>query len=135
MGIYFNGIILPILGRIARDPILRAQNANSQGGLVENQSDVRESTRSNDDSSSAFTYLIAGMGIGAALSILLAPRSGVETRQWFANKCLDGLETANKSVRDTRRHMKVVLDHGQQKVTEAVEAAREAVGSLDDSAT
>ena len=77
---------------------------------------------------STFGYLIVGLGIGAAVSMLLAPKSGAETRQWIANKCLDGVETANKSVRNSRRQVKVAMDQGQEKISDAVEAAREAIG-------
>jgi hypothetical protein len=62
------------------------------------------------------------------VSILLAPKSGADTRQWIASKCLDGIDTANKSVRQTRRQVKDMLDHGQQKINEAVGAGREAIG-------
>ena len=79
------------------------------------------------DQSSTFVYLLAGLGIGAALSIFLAPRSGADTRQWIANKILDGVETANEKVRQTRRHVKDVVDQGQQTVSELVDAGREAV--------
>jgi gas vesicle protein len=95
---------------------------------VKNQSDDRDATRSSSISGSVFACLIAGLGIGAALSIFLAPQSGAETRQWIANKCLDGLDSANKSVRDTRRHVKDVMDQGQERISEVVESAREAVG-------
>ena len=70
----------------------------------------------------------ARYGIGAAVSVLLAPKSGAETRQWIANKCLDGVDTANKSVRHTRRRMKDMMDQGQDKINELVETGREAVG-------
>jgi gas vesicle protein len=95
---------------------------------VKNQRDVQDATFSSSKSGSTFAYLVAGLGIGAAMSVLLAPKSGAETRQWIANKCLDGVDTANKSVRHTRRQVKDVMDQGQEKISEAVEAAREAVG-------
>ena len=75
-----------------------------------------------------FGYLVAGLGIGAALSIFLAPRSGAETRQWLANKCLNGIDTANEKVRRTRGQVKDIMDQGQQKISEAVVAGREVVG-------
>ena len=95
---------------------------------MKNQSDVQDATRSTGTGGSTFAYLVAGLGFGAAMSILLAPKSGAETRQWIANKCLDGVDTANKSVRQTRRHVKAVMDQGQEKISGAVEAAREAIG-------
>jgi gas vesicle protein len=75
-----------------------------------------------------FAYLVAGLGIGAAMSMLLAPKSGAETRQWTANRCLDCIDTANKSVRHTRRQVKDAMDQGQEKISEVVKAGREAIG-------
>jgi gas vesicle protein len=95
---------------------------------VKNQSDVQDAEIPSSNRSSTIAYLVAGLGIGATLSIFLAPRSGAETRQWIANKCLDGIDTANKSVRHTRRQMKEMMDQGQEIISEAVEAGRGAVG-------
>jgi gas vesicle protein len=95
---------------------------------MKNQCDVQDVKIPSSNQSSTIAYLVAGLGIGATLSIFLAPRSGAETRQWIANVCLDGIDTANKSVRQTRRQMKEMMDQGQEKITEAVKAGREAVG-------
>ena len=94
---------------------------------MNNQSDVQEATNPSCDRTSTIAYLVAGLGIGAALSIFLAPKSGAETRQWIADKCLNGLETANEKVRQTRLQVKDMMDQGQQKISEAVDAGREAV--------
>ena len=69
---------------------------------------------------------MAGLGIGAAVGVILAPRSGAETRKWIANKCLDGVDTANKTVRHTRSRLKDTMDDGQQKISDAVDAGRQA---------
>ncbi len=126
----FKLMSLGLYRRLTYD-LIREEPENNlirKGGLVGNQHDDRDATRpSSNGGISAFAYLITGLGIGAALSIFLAPQSGAETRQWIANKCLDGLDTANESVRDTRQHVKDVMDQGQEKISEAVEAAREAV--------
>jgi gas vesicle protein len=95
---------------------------------MENQGDVQGATIPRSYRSSTFAYLVAGLGIGAALSIFLAPRSGAETRQRIANKCLDGINTANEKVRQTRVRLKDVIDQGQQKISQAVVAGRKAVG-------
>jgi gas vesicle protein len=89
---------------------------------VKDQSDVRDAKIPSDKRGSTFACLVAGLGIGAAVSIFLAPRSGAETRQWIANKCLNGVDTANKKVRQTRNQMKGIMDQGQQKISEAVVA-------------
>jgi gas vesicle protein len=95
---------------------------------VDNQREVQATVNSSCSAGKTFGYLIAGLGIGAALSIFLAPRSGAETRQWLANKCLNGIDTANEKVRKTRLQVKDIMDQGQQKIREAVVAGREVVG-------
>jgi gas vesicle protein len=95
---------------------------------VDNQCEVKKVTNSSSYRSSTIAYMVAGLGIGAALSIFLAPRSGAETRQWLANKCLNGIDTANEKVRKTRLQVREIVDQGQQKISEAVVAGRGAVG-------
>ena len=95
---------------------------------MKDQCDVQDTKIPSSNRSSTIAYLIAGLGIGATLSVFLAPRSGAETRQWIANKCLDGIDTANKSVWHTRRQVKDIIDQGQEKISEVVEAGREAIG-------
>jgi gas vesicle protein len=101
----------------------------SQGGFVKNQCDVQDATVASSNASSTIAYLIAGLGIGAAVSIFLAPKSGAETRQWIANKFLDGVDIANEKVRQTRVQVKDIIDQGQQKISEAVVTGREAIAS------
>jgi gas vesicle protein len=95
---------------------------------VKNQDNGQEASIPSSHQSSTLAYLVAGLGIGALLSIFLAPRSGAETRQWIANKCLSGIDTANEKVRQTRLRVMDMVDQGQQKISEAVVAGREAVG-------
>ncbi len=74
---------------------------------------------------SALAFLVAGVGIGAAVSVLMAPKSGEETRKWIATKCLDGIDSANSKVREARLRIHELVDEGQEKVSEAVMAGRE----------
>ena len=95
---------------------------------MKNQCEVQDATIPSSNGSSTIAYLVVGLGIGAVASILLAPKSGVATRQWIANKCLDGVDTANKKFLQTRGQVKDIMDQGQQKISEAVVAGREAIG-------
>lgn len=76
-------------------------------------------------------YLVVGVGIGAALSVLFAPKSGEETRKWVANKCFDAIDAANEKVRESRVHVKEIMDRGQLQVTEAVRAGRKSFWKHD----
>jgi gas vesicle protein len=76
----------------------------------------------------AYEYLVAGMAIGAVLSIVLAPKSGKDTRKWIANKCLDGIDAANGTVWQSRVHVREIMNRGQRQISQIVTAGREAVG-------
>ena len=75
---------------------------------------------------SKLTWLIAGVGIGAAAGILLAPQSGEDTREWISTKCKDGIDTVNTSVKKTSKQVGDWIGESQLQVTEAVSAGREA---------
>jgi gas vesicle protein len=75
---------------------------------------------------SRFTYLVLGLGIGALAGVLLAPQSGDETREWFATKCKDGMDSVNAKVKQTHQQVAGLVDRAQQQVGEAVDKGREA---------
>jgi gas vesicle protein len=75
---------------------------------------------------SKLAWLVAGVGIGAAAGILLAPRSGEDTREWISAKCKDGIDTVNSKVKRTGRQVGDWIDESQHQVTEAMSAGREA---------
>jgi hypothetical protein len=91
---------------------------------MDNQNEKAECT----NHASAFAFLVAGLGIGAAFSVFLAPQSGADTRHWIAMKCLDGIDAANMKVRQARLRVHELVDQGQQKVSQAVIARRETFG-------
>ena len=95
---------------------------------VRNQTEDQNAKMQCTGYGSALALLVAGLGIGAAVSVFLAPKSGVETREWIATKCLDGIDAANVKVRQTRLWVHELVDQGQQKVSAAVIARREALG-------
>jgi gas vesicle protein len=70
--------------------------------------------------------LVAGIGIGAALSIFFAPKSGEESRKWVANKCFDAVDAANEKFWQSRVHVRDIMNRSQQEISKAVGAGREA---------
>jgi gas vesicle protein len=71
-------------------------------------------------------YLVAGLGIGAALGILFAPKSGEETREWIGTQCDKGVAFVDTTIQDTRRHSADLIDRAKQQVNEAMGAGRKA---------
>ena len=96
---------------------------------MKNQAEVQSVKTESTSHGSGFGFLVAGLGIGAVLSVFLAPQSGKETRKWIATKCLDGVDAANAKIRQTRVRVHELVDEGQRKVSEAVVAGREAFGT------
>lgn|SRR5487761_1065754 len=90
------------------------------------QSSEREEKKQPNHQRSRLTYLVVGLGIGALVGVLLAPQSGDDTREWFATKYKDGVDSVNAKVRQTRQQVGELIDRGQQQVGEAVEKGREA---------
>lgn len=90
------------------------------------QSSEHDEQKQGNHQGSRLTYLVAGLGIGALVGVLLAPQSGDETREWFATKYKDGMDSVNAKVKQTRQQVAELIDRGQQQVGEAVDKGREA---------
>jgi gas vesicle protein len=76
---------------------------------------------------------IAGMGVGAAVALLFAPRSGDETREILSEKAEEGRQYAKDRVqelrdvaRDTAEQGKKVVARKARAVTAGAEAAKDA---------
>jgi gas vesicle protein len=95
---------------------------------MKNQTEVQNEQNGSSCNAGTYAFLLAGLGIGTALSLFLAPKSGLETREWIATKCLDGVDAANEKVRQARILVHEIVDQGQQKISEAVSAGRETIG-------
>lgn len=82
-------------------------------------------------SGALWAFLLAGLGIGAVLSVMLAPQPGAEMRRRVANKCLDGVASANGKVHRVRLRVQKLMDESQRRVTAAVAAGRGIVGESE----
>jgi gas vesicle protein len=90
------------------------------------RSSEHDEKKQGDHQGSRLTYLVVGLGIGALAGVLLAPQSGDRTREWFATKCEDGMDSVNAKVKQTRQEVAGLVDRAQQQVGEAVDKGREA---------
>jgi len=80
-----------------------------------------------------FANFIFGLGVGLGAGLLLAPRSGDETRQLLKEKADEGTEYLKKQTADLRDNATDLLDKGRQaldrqrdQVAEAMAAGRQA---------
>ena len=59
-----------------------------------------------ENSSSKFSYFLVGLGLGALLGILFAPKSGEETREYLLDKANEGRDYAQRKARELRERRK-----------------------------
>lgn len=88
---------------------------------------------SDRDSSNSFMWFLAGLGFGALLGVLYAPRSGRETREAILTSAQEGKEFIKKQGREARETMGEWVDRGKDVInrqkdqfTSAFDAGRQA---------
>ena len=73
-------------------------------------------------------WLLAGIGIGALVGILYAPKSGHETREDIARGAREGSEYLRTHTKQVAEHVGTLVDKGKGQVGEYVERGRSFVG-------
>jgi gas vesicle protein len=78
-------------------------------------------------------YFLIGLGIGSLVGVLIAPKSGAETRSYIAKKTSEGNEAARKKIREMRDSAEDTVEHGKKiivqtegRIASAIEAGLEA---------
>jgi len=86
-----------------------------------------------DSVGSKISYFLVGVGIGALLGVLFAPKSGEETREFLAKRADEGREYAQKRAKELRERADELIERGKDAAAKkrdslaaAVEAGREA---------
>ncbi len=82
---------------------------------------------------SKITFFLVGLGVGALVGILFAPKSGEETRDYLTQKAEEGREYAQRKARELRERAEDLVERGKQvaqkqkdSISAAVDAGREA---------
>ena len=82
---------------------------------------------------SKVSFFLAGLGIGALVGILFAPKSGEETREYLTSKADEGRDYAQRKARELRERAedliersKEIMDRQKEGVAAAVEAGKDA---------
>jgi len=84
---------------------------------------------SEENGASKVAFFLAGMGIGAVLALLFAPKSGQETRDFLTQKAEEGRDYVSARGRDLRKQAEEVVDKAKDVVSkqkEQLSAALEA---------
>src|SRR5579871_1297766 len=86
-----------------------------------------------NNAGSKVSYFLVGLGIGALVGVLFAPKSGEETREFLSQKADEGREYAQRKAQELRERAEDLVERGKsvaarQKDTlaAAVDAGRDA---------
>ena len=67
-----------------------------------------------DKDSNNFVWFLAGLGIGAVVGVLYAPRSGNETRQVIREKAEEGRDYMQAKAKEARTQASEWVDKGRE---------------------
>jgi gas vesicle protein len=88
---------------------------------------------SDRDNGNNFVWFLAGLGMGALLGVLYAPRSGKETREALINSAQEGRDYLRDRGRDARETVnqwvdrsKEVVGRQRDNITAAIDASKQA---------
>lgn len=83
----------------------------------------------NNSGRTALAFL-TGLGIGAGLTALFAPRSGEETREWIADNAERKFKVLRRRGRRSFRQLEDAVARGEEKVTEVLRSGKQALESV-----
>ena len=86
-----------------------------------------------DNVGSKVSYFLVGLGVGALVGVLFAPKSGEETREYLLKRADEGRDFAQRKARELRERADDLIERGKEvasrqkeTISAAVEGAREA---------
>src|ERR1700757_1063408 len=81
-----------------------------------------------DNVGSKVTYFLVGLGVGALVGILFAPKSGEDTREFLAKKADEGRDYAQKKAKELRERADDLIERSKDaanKHKDTIQAAGE----------
>jgi gas vesicle protein len=82
---------------------------------------------SENGAGSKVSFFIVGMGIGALVGLLFAPKSGEETREYLVGRADDGRDFATKKARELRERAEDLLERSKEIMARQKDAVNTAV--------
>ena len=79
-----------------------------------------------DREGSSFLWFLAGLGVGAVVGVLYAPRSGDETREVLRSKAQEGTERVRNQARRAREQAGDWVDRGRDIINQQKDQFRNA---------
>lgn len=82
---------------------------------------------------SKVSFFLVGLGIGALIGILFAPKSGEETREYLTSRADEGREYAQRKARELRERAEDLIERSKEimarqkgSISAAVDAGKDA---------
>ena len=75
-------------------------------------------------------FFLTGLGIGAGLAVLFAPRSGEETREWIADTAERKFKVLRRVGRRSFRQLQDAVAEGEEKFAGVLRNGKKAVESV-----
>jgi gas vesicle protein len=66
-----------------------------------------------DNVGSKVSYFVVGLGIGALVGILFAPKSGEETREYLLDRADEGRDYAQRKARELRERAEELMERSR----------------------
>lgn len=79
-----------------------------------------------EDNGNSFLWFLAGLGVGAVVGVLYAPKSGAETREAIRTKFEEGKEFLNEKAGEAREHAGEWMERGRDVVRQQKDQFRSA---------
>jgi len=79
-----------------------------------------------DRDGNSFVWFLAGLGVGAAVGVLYAPRPGSETREALRARAEEGRDYVRERARDVKDQASQWVDRGKETVSQQKEQFRAA---------
>ena len=80
-----------------------------------------------DNVGSKVSFFLVGLGIGALIGILFAPKSGEETRDYLSSKAEEGRDFAQKKARELRERAEDLIERSKEIMARQKDAISTAV--------
>jgi gas vesicle protein len=78
-------------------------------------------------SSNGFSWFLAGLGLGALIGVLYAPKSGRETREDLVTGAKEGTDYLKQRSREAADQVNTLVERGKTQAAEYVDKGKEAV--------
>jgi len=79
-----------------------------------------------------FPYFFLGLGLGVAVGLLFAPKSGAETRELILSKDDEGKQYLRRRGEELRETASEAIDRGKNVATEAIDRGKSAASEAID---